>query len=619
MHPDTPPSGARELMAVPPRSDASSLRDELPAHQTSPRTAALGRVAGALVAIAVGVVVLSWQRPDGLFYDALVRGWYRWAGPRPAPEVVLAVIDEATLTDAQRPLAQWQPQLAAALDVLARGGARVVGLDVVVTEKAAVDQHGVALDLSLLAALARHRERMPVVLAQTAASALIGGTTHLRPLQGAYGEVVGPERIGNVLLPLDEDGTVRRLPAAVSSPFSLQIARAIAPEIAAAALNGDRFIDYRLGAPLTVVSLRDAFVNAQDEAWLRKRFADRPVLLGAALALEDRLRVPRDPAPDSQTIQGQALGVAVQAQAVRSWLAPPLQRVSIVWPLLLIVLASGLVWSGARNKVSRIWTASSVVLLVLVASTTVALVADYVLPVTGAIATTLVAAAFATGHSAWHGWQERSRLARVFGGYVSPRVFEQLVAGELNTRTRRLQNCAFLWADIRDFTGLTESIGPARVLELVNRYFARVAKVIHAAGGTVEDFRGDGLAAFFGAPQPMEAPALAALQAARDLLSMLPELNRALVADGLPTIAIGIGLSKGTGVAGHVGSPDRYHYAVIGPATNLASRLEALCKPLGVPLVASEEFVAATPGPWRSLGIQPIKGLGTVEVFTLDL
>ena len=100
---------------------------------------------------------------------------------------------------------------------------------------------------------------------------------------------------------------------------------------------------------------------------------------------------------------------------------------------------------------------------------------------------------------------------------------------------------------------------------------------------------------------------------------MLPELNRALVADGLPAIEIGIGLSKGTGVAGHVGSPDRYHYAVIGGATNLAARLEALCTSLGVAMVASDAFVESTPGPWRSLGVQSIKGRGTMEVFTLDV
>ena len=117
----------------------------------------------------------------------------------------------------------------------------------------------------------------------------------------------------------------------------------------------------------------------------------------------------------------------------------------------------------------------------------------------------------------------------------------------------------------------------------------------------------------------MAAPAVAALQAARELLTMLPELNRALGADGLPTIEIGIGLSAGPGVAGHVGSPDRYHYAVFGRAANLAARLEALCKPLGVSMVAAEEFVAAVPGPWRSLGAQQIKGLGMLEVFTLDL
>lgn len=571
-----------------------------------------------MAAIAVGLALLSWQRLDGLYYDGLVRNWYRWSGPQTAPDIVLAVIDEATLTDAQRPLAQWQPQLAATLDVLARGGARVVGLDVVLTEKAAIDQRGASLDLSLLAALARHRERMPVVLAQTAANASVAGTTQLRPLQGAYGEVVGAGRIGNVLLPLDHDGTARRLPAFDSAPFSLQIARVISNADGASAPVGERLIDYRLGTPLAVVSLRDAFAHAQDEAWLRARFAGKPVLVGAALTLEDRLRVPRDPTLDWQPA-GPALGVAVQAQAVRSWLAPPLQRTPTLLPLLLTLLASSVIWTGARGRVLRIWLAAGGVVLALVASSILAFAADWVLPVSGAIATALVAAAFATAYSAWFGWQERSRLARVFGGYVSPRVFEQLVAGELDTRTRRLQNCAFLWADIRNFTALTDSIGPERVLELVNRYYAQAARVIHAAGGTVEDFRGDGLAAFFGAPQVMPAPAVAALQAAREVLSMLPELNRALAADRLPTIEIGIGLSTGPGVAGHVGSPDRYHYAVLGSATNLASRLEALCKPLGVPLVASEEFVAAAPGPWRALGVQQIKGMGTLDVFTLTL
>ena len=130
---------------------------------------------------------------------------------------MLAVIDEATLTATQRPLAQWQPQLAEALDVLARGGARVVGLDVVLTEKAAIDQRGASLDLFLLAALARHRERMPVVLAQTSAAESANGPTQTRPLQGAYAEVVGAKNIGSVLLPLDSDGTAISLPTANSA------------------------------------------------------------------------------------------------------------------------------------------------------------------------------------------------------------------------------------------------------------------------------------------------------------------------------------------------------------------------------------------------------------------
>lgn len=563
--------------------------------------------------------MLGWQRLDGLLYDAMVSNWYTPPERRPAADVVLAVIDEAALADVGRPLAQWQPQLALALDVLARGGARGVGLDVVLTEKAAIDPSGESLDLSLLAALARHHNRMPVVLAQTAAAASVNGTTPLRPLQGAYGEVVGAQRIGSALLPLDEDGTARRLPTDGAS-FSLQIARAVTAGGVVSAPTSDRMIDYRLGAPLAVVSLRDVFANAQNAAWLRERFEDRTVLMGAALTLEDRVRVPSDPTLEwRQRTVGPALGIAVQAQAVRSWLAPPLRQTSTVWPMLLTILASGLVWTGARGRVLRIWVAAGATLLALLVISILAFAADWVLPLAGAMATAVVSAALATAHSAWYGWQERTRLARVFGGYVSPRVFDQLLAGELDTRTRRLQDCAFFFADIRNFTVLTESVGPTRVLELLNRYYAQAALIIHESGGTIQDFRGDGLSAFFGAPQALPAPAAAALQAASRLLTMLPKLNHELAADELPTIEIGIGLSIGPCVAGHVGSAERYHYAVIGSATNLAARLEALCKPLGAALIASKEFVEAVPGPWRSLGTQPIKGMGNLEAFTLDV
>ena len=574
------------------------------------------RLLGFAVAVAVGLALLSWQRLDGMYYDELVRAWYRWAGARPAVDIVLAVIDEAALADTDRPLAQWQPQLAAALDLVARGGARVVGLDVVLTEKPAINPQGASLDLPLMAALARHQARMPVVLAQTATLAPNDGKAQLRPLQSAYVEIVGPERVGSVLLPLDDDGTARRLPNPDAMPFSLKIARAIEPAAGTAGTKG--LIDYRLGAPLSIVPLRDVFTNTHDDGWLRSRFAGRTVLIGAGV-LDDRLIVPRDPADGwGRPPRGTALGVAVQAQAVRSWLAPPLQHAALTWPVLLTLLASAVGFVGARGRVTQIWIYAAISAIALALCSAVAFAFDYVVPVVGAMAAALVAAAAASAYSAWRGWQERSRVAQVFGGYVSPGVFQKLLAGEIDTRTRRLQDCAFLFADIRNFTAVTELIGPARALEFLNLYYAHATEIIHSAGGTIESFRGDGLAAFFGAPQPLDGAAEAALKAARDLLLRLPALNRTLEADALPLIDIGIGLSKGTGIAGHVGSADRYHYSVIGTATNLAARLQELCKLLGVGLIASPEFVRATSAPWRSLGVQPIKGVGDLEVFTLD-
>jgi len=144
-----------------------------------------------------------------------------------------------------------------------------------------------------------------------------------------------------------------------------------------------------------------------------------------------------------------------------------------------------------------------------------------------------------------------------------------------------------------------------------------VSAAIHARGGAIDKFIGDGLMATFGVPQPLPAPQRNALEAAQDILVRLGRLNGELKAEGLEPLEIGIGIHTGEVLAGYVGSRKRRDFTVIGDPVNTASRLEGLSKTLGYPVVCSNEVAAAVgfAGGMVDLGAQPVKGRSDVHVW----
>ncbi|HEX7055062.1 MAG TPA: adenylate/guanylate cyclase domain-containing protein [Burkholderiales bacterium] len=174
-----------------------------------------------------------------------------------------------------------------------------------------------------------------------------------------------------------------------------------------------------------------------------------------------------------------------------------------------------------------------------------------------------------------------------------------------------------LFSDIRDFTTRSEFMPPEALIEMLNRYFTEMTRSVHEHGGTVDKFIGDGMMCFFGAPQALERACDSAVAAARDMLRRLDELNRAFAAEGMPSLAIGIGLHVGEVVVGHVGSDARHEYTVIGDAVNTASRIEGLTKKLGHALVISRDVWAelAEREPFAPLGEHPVKGRSSVQVY----
>lgn len=164
---------------------------------------------------------------------------------------------------------------------------------------------------------------------------------------------------------------------------------------------------------------------------------------------------------------------------------------------------------------------------------------------------------------------QRSALER----FLSPEVAEMVVANPDIRLGGVNQEVTVLFADIRDFTPMSENLEPSRVVEILNEYFTRVTDVIFDNGGTLDKYMGDAVMAVFGAPISKGKDAVNAVNSAIQIQRLLIELNRDAAARNWPELRVGIGINTGNAVAGNIGSPRRLDYTVVGDTVNTAQRL----------------------------------------------
>src|SRR5579864_4908078 len=164
---------------------------------------------------------------------------------------------------------------------------------------------------------------------------------------------------------------------------------------------------------------------------------------------------------------------------------------------------------------------------------------------------------------------QRSALER----FLSPEVVEMVVANPDIRLGGVNQEVTVMFADIRGFTTMSETMEPSRVVEILNEYFTRVTDVIFDNGGTLDKYIGDAVMAVFGAPISKGNDAAAAVNSAMQIQRLLIELNRDAAARKWPELRVGIGINTGNAIAGNIGSPRRLDYTVVGDAVNTAQRL----------------------------------------------
>ena len=213
----------------------------------------------------------------------------------------------------------------------------------------------------------------------------------------------------------------------------------------------------------------------------------------------------------------------------------------------------------------------------------------------------------------------RATLTAALEAYLGRRSAARVLAGPLRRGIGETIEAALLFADLRGFTALSESAPPSEVISALDAWFDRIAGSVHAFGGEVLKFMGDGVLAIFpvaaGSPRNACDAALKAVAAAR---SGMAHLDDARARDGLPPLPFGAALHLGEMLWGNIGAADRLDFTAIGPAVNLVSRLEGLCRPLERTVLISGAFAAATGAPQIPLGTHELRGIAApCAVFTV--
>jgi class 3 adenylate cyclase len=173
--------------------------------------------------------------------------------------------------------------------------------------------------------------------------------------------------------------------------------------------------------------------------------------------------------------------------------------------------------------------------------------------------------------------RDRNFVREALGRYVSPELAERCLRDRDALRLGgELRQVAILMSDLRGFSALSERLGPEAMIDLINRYLARMTPVILAHGGTINEFIGDAILVLFGAPFERPDDAARAARCALAMQTAMVELNAENVALGLPVLSMGIAVHTGVVVAGNIGSKEHVKYGVVGPAVNLAARIQGL-------------------------------------------
>jgi adenylate cyclase len=573
-------------------------RGKRPDRASWPQT--LGLAAGSVIVAALLALTPQWQLIEWRSFDLTST-----IAPRqpPAKDIVIVAIDEPSFEEfGQWP---WRRDLHARLvEQLRAAGAKAIVLDLVFAEPGAFPDADRALADAMgpdvVLAADRTTTRTPNADIDTEVLPLAA----LLQRGARYGFAKVPQS--------DVDGVVRTIPSEVDAlaKVTLDLAGTQSP-----AAPENSLIQYF--APAKTYFETYSYYQAAD--WItylpKNPFKDKIVIVGFGQDTQADVRAADAFAtPYTGRGQGWMFGAEVQATIADNlrhglWIRPMPIAATILLAFA-IAVATGYALRRFHPAWSATWAVAGLSAILLISFALLQFGRLWLPPVLPVTALVLMS----VGRTALGYLEERAQRQRVvtmFGHYLAPAMVERLQNNpELLKLGGEVRELTILFCDVRGFTTISERMqaDPERLTQLVNRILTALSNCVLTEKGTIDKYIGDCIMAFWNAPLDEPEHALRGARGALAMLDAIATLNRDLAAEGLPSIAIGVGLNTGRCVVGNMGSEKQFDYSALGDSVNLASRLESASKELGVSIVIGPETA-------RQIGDRlPLIGLETIHV-----
>jgi len=213
-------------------------------------------------------------------------------------------------------------------------------------------------------------------------------------------------------------------------------------------------------------------------------------------------------------------------------------------------------------------------------------------------------------------WLLRRMAAGLLGNYVGARAGERILAGQIRRGHTETMHAAIWLSDLRGFTPLSDRLSSEAVVDVLNTYFDCQVPAILNHGGEVLKFMGDGLLAVFpitGKEGDTETVCRRVLEAARECRANIAAMTYNYENEALGNFRFGLALHIGKVLYGNIGGGDRLDFTCIGPAVNLAARIEKIAGRLNRTVLASTEFASHVDVSWTDLGLFSVAGFAAAE------
>lgn len=174
------------------------------------------------------------------------------------------------------------------------------------------------------------------------------------------------------------------------------------------------------------------------------------------------------------------------------------------------------------------------------------------------------------------GLKERDFIRDTFGRYLTKEVVSSILESKDGLKLGGEQReISVMMSDLRGFTALTSNMAPEDVIKFLNRYLGSMIEILIEYRGTIDEIIGDGILAFFGAPQDLDDHPARAVACALRMQNAMEHINALNEADGLPHLEMGVAINTGAVVVGNIGSEKRSKYGAVGAQVNFTGRMES--------------------------------------------